>query len=263
MSSQTQHPYTKLKPYQLDILLSLYKFRFGTTELLLSTSHKHITSRAMRKRLAILHEQKYIDKRVPTKTSFGNQYSMYCLTLKGISELKVREIGSSAALRNIRKDIQASNRFARHCIGIFGVANELCASYSERCLFLTRTFLYGKEYWPNPLPDAHVIIQDAQGAFRQQYLFEYIDDTKPQRIWKQRINQLIEYLDNGEWPEIGGEPTLLLVCASGRLEQNTRAWVKRALEENYITDMTVLISTTEYVVSTIQHAGHAKSPEAA
>jgi DNA-binding HxlR family transcriptional regulator len=48
---------------QLQVLYSLYKFRFGTTDLLRATQDKSISRQFMNRRLQVLCDQEYIGRK--------------------------------------------------------------------------------------------------------------------------------------------------------------------------------------------------------
>lgn len=252
----------KLTIQQLNTLQLLSTFRFGTSDLLAAVQPKPIVRRVMNKRLALLHSLNLIDKRLPQKLGFDNQYALYCLTATGIKVLRVQGVGNTQALRNLRKDAQASDMFAHHCLGIFTVHNELYVQYKDRLQFLTRSFLYGKETFPNPLPDGFITISEDGDRRDKQLLLEYIDDTKPQKVWQQRILQLIDYIEGGEWEETETDPALLFVCASPWLEKRVNQWIRKADADNLVECTQIYVATIENVAVVITKAEHEKSPEA-
>lgn len=216
----------------------------------------------MHKRLALLHSQNYIDKRLPQKLGFGNQFALYCLTTVGISALKAHGIGSTHALRNIRKDAQASDKFAQQCIGVFTIHNALQVRYKDHLQFLTRSSLYGKTSFPDPLPSAYITITNGKEKIARQFLMEYIDNSKPQKVWQQRLLQLISYIEDGEWEETDTDPAPLFVCASPWLEKRVNQWIRKANADNLVECAQIYVATIASVAAVIAKAEHDKSPEA-
>jgi hypothetical protein len=247
----------KLTKQQLELLDIFYTYRFATTELIRAYLHNKVTDRAVRKRLAVLCTRGYVNKR--SSKEIGKP-AYYCLAPGGVKLLRQTNRYSLQALRNIRHDVRSSSRFARDATGVFAAANELRTKFDDDCQILTRSYLYGKEDWPDPLPDAYIIIKDSHDKLRHHFLLECIDDTKPQRIWKQRITRLIEYIDAGEWPEDSGDsnyPALLFVCDTPRLEKFVRRWAHQAYEDALAEDVLVSTATPDTVASAVLQA---KSP---
>lgn len=251
----------KLTKQQVEILSILFVYRFGTTDLMRNALAIRVSRRVMHKRLAVLYKTGYVVKRVQTNlSSSGNLYDQYCLTVKGVKALKLHGIGSTQALRNMRNDVHASNRFARHAIRIFGVADELHTKLECNVKIMTRSSMYGKEEWPDPLPDAHITLHDASGKLIQQFLLECIDDTKPQRIWQRRVAQLVEYIDTGGWPESDTPPALLFVCSTPRLEKLVQRWAYKAYEDQLAEDVLVATATMDTLAQEIFQARIPEEP---
>src|SRR5487761_1142882 len=73
---------------QLNILYALYKFRFGTTDLLRTTQTKQISRQYMNTRLRILCEQEYIGRRYDSSYKLQAKFAQYYLLPKGVEVLK-------------------------------------------------------------------------------------------------------------------------------------------------------------------------------
>lgn len=270
----------KLTVQQRKLLQAFFSFRFATTNLLAALQPKPISTQALNKRLRLLHDQGYVAKREPDRLSFGSQHVTWCLAANGIAALKEMGVGSPHALRNLRKDVNASDPFAQYCIGIFAVHNELRAAYGQRLTFLTRSFLFGKYLFPDPLPGAYIVIKsgeamdstDGDGGVDEsyhtnisqpkQYLLEYVDPGRPQKYWKERFKQLLAYIEDGEWEETDTDPALLFVCATPWLEQRVQGWVRKAYLDNELEYAKVYVTNVQNVAAVLAKAEHEKSPEA-
>ena len=115
----------------------------------------------MNTRLRILCEQEYIGRRYDSSYRLQAKFATVLLTAKGIEVLKAYpEHFNKQVLRNIKKDVDASDRFVRHCINIFAVFAKLKELYGRlRVIAFTSilrvTWLVEKaEGFPKPLPDA-------------------------------------------------------------------------------------------------------------
>jgi len=246
----------KLTKQQVAIIKLLYALRFSTTESMRTALEDTVSIRAIRKRLTVLCERGYVCKR--SAEGIG-QSAYYCLDKLGIEYLRQVDGYNPLALRNIRHDVQASNRFARHCVGVFDAANEIQNHFGSQCHIQTRSSFYGNEDYPNPLPDAYVRVNDANGDINKQFLFEYVDNTKPHRIWKQRIESLVKYLEEGEWCITDKDPALLFICSTARIERYVQHWLPQIIEDNYAEDIQVFTATVESATLAITGIAESKA----
>ncbi|MFI5275545.1 MAG: hypothetical protein ACHQT5_01845 [Candidatus Saccharimonadales bacterium] len=214
----------------------------------------------MNKRLKVLFDQEYIGRRYDNSYQLQAKFATYFLLPKGIAVLKEQSSDVKyQVLRNLRNDAHVSERFIRHSINVFSVYACLRAAYINRFQFYTKSHMNGKEDYPEPLPDAHLCFQNVPGMEHTKFLLEFVDGTRPHRIWRQRISRLIEYIDAGEWPESDISPALLFVCETPALEKRVRRWAYQAYEDALAEDVFVATATVDTVAQAVLHA---KSPEA-
>lgn len=237
---------------QLNVLYALYKFRFGTTDLLRSTQTKNISRQYMNTRLRILCEQEYIGRRYDSSYRLQAKFAHYYLLPQGIEILKQhREHFSSRVLNNIKRDEHASDRFAGHCINVFAIyarLKELHGKVSGSAFhFYTRSYMTSDkaEGFPNPLPDAFASFRAQAGQPLKHYLIECFDDTMPQSVMRKRIEQLVDHADSEEWALTTDYPNILLVCETERLKMPMERWAKRAVENGWVTDLVVTVQSID------------------
>jgi len=235
-----------LNKNQLSILYTLYKFRFGTTDLLRTTQTKPITRQYMNTRLRILCEQEYIGRRYDSSYKLQAKFAQYYLLPKGIVMLKqYPEHFHAQVLRNIKRDEGASERFARHSINVFAIYAKLKDKYGEdvggSLYFYTKSYMVGEkaEGFPKPLPDAFASFGD------EHYIIECFDDTMPQSAMKKRIEQLVENADSGDWILTKGYPSVLLVCETVRLQKLVRRWADVELERGWSDDLSIEVKALD------------------
>ena len=241
ISTTTQPSHRKaLNKDQLSVLYALYKFRFGTTDLLRTTQSKPISRHYMNTRLRILCEQEYIGRRYDTGYKLQAKFAQYYLLPKGVEMLKQRpEHFNLQVLRNIKRDQHASDRFIRHSLNIFAIYAILLKSYKETSgsgfHFYSKSYMIGDkaEGFPKPLPDAFVSFRTPQDKQLEHYIIECFDDTMPQSAMKKRIGQLINHADSGDWTLTKEYPRILLVCETERLQKLVRKWVDTELEQGW------------------------------
>lgn len=239
-----------LNKQQLQILCALYKFRFGTEELL--AVHTNSSRRYTHERLRILTEQEYIGRRYDSSYKLAGRGAEYYLAGRGIEILKQHpkdfRIG---LLRNIKKDENASNRFVRHSITIFSIYARLVEAYGDALRdsfhFYTRSYMFGDkaEGFPKPLPDSFASFRTTRSEPIEHYLIECFDDTMPQSVIRNRIGQLIDHADSGEWELTNTYPRILLVCQTEKMQKNIVRWVIQEIDRSWLDSLKVEVVTLE------------------
>lgn len=240
---------------QLKVLHALYRFRFGTEELL-AKNQGNISRRFMHERVRILQEQKYIGRRYAKSYRLAGKAATYYLLPKGIEVLKQRpDDFRYQVLRNIRKDAHASERFARHCVNVFGVYCKFKELYGDSFKFFTRSHLALPEfdYFPKPLPDAYVSFRKAEtGDKLRHFMLECFDGTMPQSAMKQRIEQYVTHADSGEWTPKAAYPKILLVCESKTLQTRLQKWAREAMEDGWTKDLKITATTKDKLAVAVE-----------
>jgi hypothetical protein len=253
------HPYPKtiqpshrkaLNQKQLQVLYALYKFRFGTEELL--AIYTNSGRRYTHERVRILIEQEYIGRRYKSSYRIAGKAARYYLLPKGVEVLKRHpEHFDKGVLRNIRRDVDASDRFARHSVNIFTMYGRLKELYSEpsggNFHFYTRSYMIGEkaEGFPKSLPDAFASFRTSSDHELRHYLIECFDDTMPQSVMKKRIEQLVDHADSGDWTLTKDYPTILLICETDRLQKNVERWARQELEKSWIDKLDIRATTLD------------------
>ncbi|MGI0133909.1 MAG: replication-relaxation family protein, partial [Candidatus Micrarchaeaceae archaeon] len=239
LSMRTARPSRRkqLNPEQRRILYALYKFRFGTTDLLRTTQHKSITRRYINTRLRILCEQEYIGRHYDSSNRQHAPYATYFLLPKGITYLKESPADfQKNMLRNIQKDREQSpsSRFIRHNLAVFATYAQLIKQYGGTFKFYTKSYLSLPAFdsLPEKRPDAFVA-----GSFgtptAEQYIIECLDDTMPYSIMKQKIARLVDHADGGIWPSEKPYPTLLFVCQNEQLKKHVQRWATKTIADGW------------------------------
>lgn len=244
----TTHPPThrkSLNPNQLQVLDALYHFRFGTTDLLASTMSKHTSRRFMHERLRVLCEQAYIGRRYDSSYKLQAKFAAYYLLPNGINILKQQhDKYQTKRLRNIRKDINASNRFVEHSLNVFAAYVSLKSLYGASFTFATKSTLSHPDfdYFPEILPDGYATYSAKSGEPKH-FMLECFDDTKPQKFLRQRIAQIIDHEYTDGWKDDNPYPEILIVCDTEQLKRNAQKWVKKIVEDEAAEDMKFYVTS--------------------
>lgn len=210
--------YKSLNSKQLDVLRLLYRFRFGTTELI-ARALMVKTKNKMNERLKVLLDQEYIGRNYEPEYRLLRKHASYYLLPKGISALKQAEPNyNKAVLHNLHKDKTASEQFVNHSLAIFKTYCDLKARYGESLRFFTKSQLAQFDYSPKPLPDAYIRLK--AGNKEKQYFLEVLQSTRPFFVAVRKARRYISYADDGEWEVTNTDlPTVLLVCDNDTLRK--------------------------------------------
>ncbi len=242
---------TRLTKQQFDILLFIYSFRFVTTKQVQRFLDKKQIQQAQQ-RLNTLLDKRYIGRRYNNDDKLLGRYASYFLLPDGIEIIK--GYADTKALRLMRKDSTASQRFIDHNIAIGDVANELKRIYKDvldEVQFHTKTdtmyisrieyernwdgsdnFEAMTDFYPKPLPDGYL---DGISVDFEKYTFvgffvEVWHDSVPFWVYRKRIQNLIEYTDEETWQEYFtgcDTPPFLLVCDNPTLQRRVQRYLRR------------------------------------
>jgi len=239
-----------LNQEQLKVLYALYKFRFGTEELL-ALNQGNVSRRYTHERVRILCEQEYIGRRYDSSYRlFGNPATYYLLP-KGIDILKQNKADfKPQVLRNIRRDIDVSKGYMWHCINVFRVYARFKDLHGDSLKFFTKSYLTTYDYFPKPLPDAYLSYRDdAKEESIRHYMLEYFDWSASLSAMKRKINIYINHADSGDWTPQSPYPAILLICTTAELEAKLRKWASVALENSWEDSARIYTTTKDIFFS--------------
>jgi len=203
---------------QLAVLRLLYRFRFGTTELLTQALELKNKTK-MNKRLQLLLEQEYIGRNYNPEYRLLRKHASYYLLPKGIKALKEAEPNyDQVVLHNLHKDKTASEQFINHSLAVFKHYCDLKAQYGDSLRFFTKSQLAQFDYFPKPLPDAYIRLKVSPKE--KQYFLEVLQSTRPFFVAVRKARRYISYADDGEWEATNTMlPNVLLVCDGDTLRK--------------------------------------------
>ncbi len=237
-----------LNDKQLDILHLLYRFRFITSDLLLTPLNLKDKSR-VNERLKVLMEQKYIGRKYEPHYSLIGKHAAYYLLPDGIKALKkMREEKEYVAsvFTNLGRDLNASDKFAEHSLDVLRVCNQLEAIYGDDLTFFSKTELAAHgHYFPKPLPDAYIQLQSEDEEVKQ-YFIEIVHASKPIFTVIKRVKQYVEYSDEGEWEDTKTPlPPVLFVCDTPTLQKRLQKIVPAATDDADIEELKIYTTSIE------------------
>lgn len=237
---ETKHR-RKLNDEQLEVLELLYKFRFGSNNLIAEYFGKKDRSFVF-KRLTILLEQGLIGKRFDSSYRIQGKPAAYYLTPTGARILQ-QEHREPVNITAIYKDKNVSEQFIRHNLDIFSIYNQLKAKYGSKLKFFTKVDLNYEQfdYFPQPLPDAYIRLK---GKEEQQFLLDVFHDHQPFFKAVRKVKQYITYAEEGDWAITETEfPIILVICDSPTLQKRLQKQITKALNTTY--EEVVFATTTK------------------
>jgi hypothetical protein len=245
----TTKTYRKLNQQQTEILLSLYKFRFGTRSLIARYQDKSLAYTHYR--LTNLLEQQYIGRKYDGKDKLQAKEAIYYLLPKGINFLKQDaklELNKSV-LDLIYKDRAASQQFIDHCLEIFRMYLELVDQRNEEFTFYSKSELAEYNFFPRPLPDGFIRLWD------KPYLLELVDSNQGYIQIKRRIGKLIKHFNDEGWNESDEDnPIIIIICNDPYLLKQIQGLSKAQLNKYGVDDLFFTIILREDFASCVSEA---------
>lgn len=238
-----------LSDKQLDVLKLLFRFRFGTTDLI-SEAQGSISRNSAHVRLTWLLERGFIKKKLDGRSRLQNKPAIYSLAAKGRKVLSEDPSKySPKVLNSIRANRDPSDDFIDHCLSLFSLSNNLQKSHGESFVMLTKSNIEIDkfDYLPEVRPDAFLYLPD-----NKRYYFLYLfDGDKPDYAFVRRIMPIFEYEKSGKWEASTGEelPHILIACEKNRVETVIRKRLSK-LTSSSESELLFATTTLDKVLST-------------
>ena len=220
----------KLNAEQLEVLELLYKFRFGSNDLVAQYFGKKDRSFVF-KRLSILLEQGLIGKRFDSSYRIQGKPAAYYLRPAGARILQEYRPDRPISIKAIYKDKTISEDFISYCLDVHGLYCQLKAVYGDSLKFITKPQLAKYDYFEDFLPSVYIRLNI--GGNEKHFFLEYLQSSKPFFTISRRLKQYVEYADIGEW-EAGTNsdfPKILLVCDESSLQKRLLKRASSILED--------------------------------
>jgi len=216
---KTKHR-TTLNDEQLEVLALLYKFRFGSNNLIAEYFGKKQRGFVF-KRLKILEEQGFIGKRFESNYRIQGKPAAYYLLPAGARKLQEHRGSEDINVKAIYKDKSVSESFIQHSHGIFSAYNQLRTHYDSKLNFFTKSDLTSFEHFPKPLPDGFLSLEVKKNT--SHFFLEIIEDSQPFFATVRKIKKYIDYNESGEWDITETDfPAVLFICESTSLQKRLR-----------------------------------------
>lgn len=212
---------SKIKQGQIDILETLYKYRFGSRRLLADAIK--VNEVTLHKKLLVLKKHKLIDVKYDGMARIQGKPAAYFLTPKGIRLLASLD----GHERITEKDVKASYRDKNlldstvgHSLEVFALIMALRNRYPKLKPFLRRDMTHFS-YFPNNPPDAFLSL--SLGGDTKRFFLDYISNNMDRQQIFKRVSAYVAFFDKGGWRVTNtAQPNLLFVAQTPRIERTVR-----------------------------------------
>ena len=181
-------------------------------------------------------ELDYVGRKDESKFRLPGQFAVYHLRPRGVDALvDLPSHPRTAALkRRLAEDENRSDRFIRHCLGLFEIYCDLNIYFGNNLRFFTKSDLTPYPSFPTPLPDAYIRLN--KGSAEQQFFLEYIDTSAPTRAAIARVEQLDEYTEDDDWTTATrtGNPITIFVVDKPSLQKKLQRHIANELDNNHL-----------------------------
>lgn len=239
-----------IKQGQIDILVVLYKYRFGSRQLIAEAVNSNPVT--LHKKLLVLVKHGLIDMRQEKRSKLYGIPVAYYLTPKGLRYLRSLEEYShitESVIKSSYHDKTVSEVTVLHTFAVFEQILALKQRYPALKAFLRRD-MARFTYFPKTLPDAFLSLSD--GTTTRRFFFDYINDTQERKAFFQRVSTYIDFFDTGGWNITNTEtPVLLFVAEKGATEHRIKRLVKGAISKVEPNDDPVVCTTTKRAIDHI------------
>lgn len=220
----------KLNDDQQAILKLLLKFRFITRQSITKLFTNSHPGMDVYRKLQVLEKRGLVAKRFDPGYRLLGKPAAYYLLPEGARKLhedkKTEE--STIRIKSIYKDKTVSEQFIQECLDILGVYIAFRA-HSPNIKFFTKADLSHEdyEYFPKPLPDAYVKLQDGKHFF-----FQMHHAHQPFFVVTRAAKRYMEYFENGVWDDTGTDfPTILFVVDSPHIQKRLHKFISKNIED--------------------------------
>ncbi|SRR6266496_3073468 len=220
----------KLNNDQQAILKLLLKFRFITRQSITKLFTNSHPGMDVYRKLQVLEKRGLIAKRFDSSYRLQGKPAAYYLLPEGARKLQgdKQATESKARIKAIYKDKSVSEQFIEECHDVFGTYVAL-REHNDGLRFFTKADLSHEdyEYFPQPLPDAYVKLQDGKHFFMQMHYAH-----QPFFVATRAVKRYTDYFENGIWDDTGTDfPVVLFVVDSASIQKRLNKFISKNTED--------------------------------
>lgn len=242
-----------IKQGQIDILETLYKYRFGSRELIAKALD--VNSVTLHKKLAVLIKHGLVVSRLNGKSKLHGKPVAYFLSPNGLrflQSLPNHSYITDSILRGSYRDKSLAETFIDHTLAVFAAILTLKTMHPSLKAYLRRD-MSRFSYFPETPPDAFLSLTAESGTRR--FFLHIISNHQEQQTIFRRISVYLTYFDEGGWDVTDAEvPLQLVVCADARNERKVRRTIKAALNGTDMDNPPDFYTTTQVALTCVDDA---------
>lgn len=218
-----------LKPGQITILELLYKYRFGSRQLVAESLGIKAGS-SLHEKINVLIKHKLVGKRLDQKLRMANVPAAYYLTPNGFRVLQAlpdHDYITDGVIKSSYNDKTVGQPFITHTLEVYKFTNALKSQYPGLQVYLRRD-MARYSYFPENPPDAFLSLKTKETT--RFFFLDVVAESTPRYVIERRMAGYGTFFDEGSWDVTGNEPpTLLCVAEKGTTETRTRRGARAAL----------------------------------
>jgi hypothetical protein len=237
----------KLRTGQIAILELLYKYRFGSRQLLANSLSINSGS-SLYQKLEVLFKHGYIGRYYDTKLRLQGLPIAYYLLPKGVKTLQeLPEHGfiASQSTRASYRNPTVGLDFIKDTLKVYELTQVLQAMHPGLKVF-TKADMRRYSYFPEQLPDAFLSLPIAATKQPRRFFFDYVPMRTPNFAVIKRLIGYAEFFEDGGWDEVDGvPPVILLVIEEGKTEKYLQQLITNKFFRLGIADVYIYTSTVK------------------
>ncbi|GAC1388215.1 MAG: hypothetical protein NVSMB37_8000 [Candidatus Saccharimonadales bacterium] len=204
---------------QLAILELLYKYRFGSRQLLARSLGVKADSN-LHEKLIVLSKHGYIGRVYDTSFRFLGKPIIYYLKMAGLRVLQTLPNHEFITDKDMRASYRpASLEFMFDTIAIYELTLALQQAYPGLRAF-TKRDMQRYSYFPQDRPDVMLSLPSDRNEPRRFYL-DYIPTRRPNFTVVKKIVLYAEFFEDGGWAPISSSPAVILLVAEQPYQEKT------------------------------------------
>jgi len=228
----------QLNELQIELLLILYKFRFGTVDLIAQYQDQSV--RYTNVRLKILLEQDLVGRNYDSSYNLKGWAASYYLLPKAINLLKTNPDLDPKGLHLLYYNRKAKPVFVNHWLRMFRFYLKFDELYGRNLEFYTSSELAEQKHFPRPLPDGYMTFSGKHSDIPD-CMFELIESSTPLSRLRPRVTRYMNHHETSDWD--GDYPRILLVCDNTGLEQELQRYIARSLDRKGMIELDYYTTT--------------------
>lgn len=244
-----------LKQGQIDILELLYKYRFGSRQLLADSLGIKAGS-SLHEKLQVLIKHEYIAVRHEKRLKLYGVPAAYYLTPKGLRTLAAlpeHKYITNSLIKGGYRDKAVSQAFVDQCLRVYAQTNQLGAFYPNLKVYLRRD-MSRYSYFPSTLPDAFISL--SVNGTPKRFFLDVLPDIMPTKPLYQRVTNYAQFFEEGNWDVVSNElPSLLFVGETSTTERRLQRLIRSALRNAELDEDIAVYTTTFGAIEHVEGEG--------